>query len=100
MLINLGKLRTLIRPEFPVKVRLELPEPEGGDDAHDGAREEGDGRADHHVRHGAHRHAAGEGCQGSHLGRLQVTREYVTFTKLTKTLVFQGKERILTTRDG
>ena len=47
-----------------VEAGLEPPEPEGGDDAHEGARREGDGGADHHVGHGAHGHAAGEGRAG------------------------------------
>ena len=47
-----------------VEAGLEPSEPEGGDDAHEGARGEGDGGADHHVGHGAHGHAAGEGRAG------------------------------------
>ena len=47
-----------------VEAGLEPPESEGGDDAHEGARGEGDGGTDHHVRHGAHSHAAGEGRAG------------------------------------
>ena len=46
-------------------MRLELPEAEGGDDAHDGAGEEGDGGADHHVGHGADRHSAGQRRAGN-----------------------------------